>query len=79
MKTGTPVRIDGRSLDYSKMEEQKGDENPQKFSYLDTPKLKEQRSCYITYTNETVHDILRSGFDSSPMFNGTIQRIGTRY
>ena len=79
MKTGTPLRIDGRSLDYSKMEEQKGDENPQKFSYLDTPKLKEQRSCYITYTNETVHDILRSGFDRSPMFNGTIQSIGPRY
>ena len=79
MKTGTPVRIDGRSLDYSKMEEQKGDENPQKFSYLDIPKLKEQRSCYITYTNETVHDILRSGFDRSPMFNGTIQSIGPRY
>lgn len=79
MKTGTPVRIDGRSLDYSKMEEQKGDENPQKFSYLDTPKLKKQRSCYITYTNETVHDILRSGFDRSPMFNGTIQSIGPRY
>ncbi len=79
MKTGTPVRIDGRSLDYSKMEEQKGDENPQKFSYLDTPKLKEQRSCYITYTNEIVHDILRSGFDRSPLFNGTIQSIGPRY
>ena len=79
MKTGTPVRIDGRSLDYSKMEEQKGDENPQKFSYLDTPKLKEQRSCYITYTNEIVHNILRSGFDRSPMFNGTIQSIGPRY
>ena len=79
MKTGTPVRIDGRSLDYSKMEEQKGDENPQTFSYLDTPKLKKQRSCYITYTNETVHDILRSGFDRSPMFNGTIQSIGPRY
>ena len=79
MKTGTPIRIDGRSLDYSKMEEQKGDENPQKFSYLDTPKLKEQRSCYITYTNEIVHDILRSGFDRSPMFNGTIQSIGPRY
>ena len=79
MKTGTPVRIDGRSLDYFKMEEQKGDENPQKFSYLDTPKLKEQRSCYITYTNEIVHDILRSGFDRSPMFNGTIQSIGPRY
>lgn len=79
MKTGTPPRIDGRSLDYSKMEEQPGDENPQKFSYLDTPKLKEQRSCHITYTNEIVHDILRSGFDGSPMFNGTIQSIGPRY
>ena len=79
MKTGTPPRIDGRSLDYSKMEEQPGDENPQKFSYLDTPKLKEQRSRHITYTNEIVHDILRSGFDRSPMFNGTIQSIGPRY
>ncbi|MDV3982300.1 tRNA uridine-5-carboxymethylaminomethyl(34) synthesis enzyme MnmG [Elizabethkingia anophelis] len=79
MKTGTPPRIDGRSLDYSKMEEQPGDENPQKFSYLDTPKLREQRSCHITYTNEIVHDILRSGFDRSPMFNGTIQSIGPRY
>ena len=79
MKTGTPVRLDGRSLDYSKMEEQAGDKNPQKFSYLDTPKLKKQRSCYITYTNETVHEILRTGFDKSPMFNGTIQSIGPRY
>ena len=79
MKTGTPVRVDGRSLDYSKMEEQAGDKNPQKFSYLDTPKLKKQRSCYITYTNETVHEILRTGFDKSPMFNGTIQSIGPRY
>jgi len=79
MKTGTPPRVDGRSLDYSKMEEQKGDENPQKFSYLDTPKLTEQRSCHIVYTNETVHDILREGFDRSPMFNGTIQSLGPRY
>ncbi|MFT3918268.1 tRNA uridine-5-carboxymethylaminomethyl(34) synthesis enzyme MnmG [Cloacibacterium sp.] len=79
MKTGTPVRVDGRSLDYSKMEEQAGDTNPQKFSYLDTPKLTKQRSCYITYTNETVHEILRTGFDKSPMFNGTIQSIGPRY
>ena len=79
MKTGTPVRVDGRSLNYSKMEEQAGDKNPQKFSYLDTPKLKKQRSCYITYTNETVHEILRTGFDKSPMFNGTIQSIGPRY
>lgn len=79
MKTGTPPRVDGRSLDYSKMDEQKGDDNPLKFSYLDTPKLKEQRSCYITYTNETVHDILREGFERSPMFNGTIQSTGPRY
>lgn len=79
MKTGTPVRVDGRSIDYSKMEEQAGDKNPQKFSYLDTPKLKKQRSCYITYTNDTVHEILRTGFDKSPMFNGTIQSIGPRY
>lgn len=79
MKTGTPPRVDGRSLDYSKMEEQKGDENPGKFSYLDSPKLTKQKSCHITYTNETVHDILREGFDRSPMFNGTIQSIGPRY
>ncbi|WP_370899068.1 tRNA uridine-5-carboxymethylaminomethyl(34) synthesis enzyme MnmG [Chryseobacterium gossypii] len=79
MKTGTPPRVDGRSLDYTRMEEQKGDENPQKFSYLDTPKLTKQRSCFITYTNETVHEILRSGFDRSPMFNGTIQSLGPRY
>lgn len=79
MKTGTPVRVDGRSIDFSKMEEQKGDENPQKFSYLDTPKLTQQRSCYITYTNETVHEILRESFDRSPMFNGTIQSLGPRY
>ena len=79
MKTGTPPRIDGRSLDYSKMEEQKGDENPQNFSYLDTPKLETQKSCHITYTNETVHEVLREGFEKSPMFNGTIQSIGPRY
>ena len=79
MKTGTPPRVDGRSLDYSKMEEQKGDENPQKFSYLNTPKLTKQLSCHIVYTNEAVHDILREGFDRSPMFNGTIQSLGPRY
>ncbi len=79
MKTGTPPRIDGRTLDYSQMEEQKGDENPGKFSFLNTPLLKEQRSCHIVYTNETVHDILREGFDRSPMFNGTIQSLGPRY
>ncbi|MCD0476986.1 tRNA uridine-5-carboxymethylaminomethyl(34) synthesis enzyme MnmG [Chryseobacterium sp. LC2016-29] len=79
MKTGTPPRVDGRSLDYSKMEEQRGDQNPQKFSYLDSPKLTKQLSCHIVYTNEAVHDILREGFDRSPMFNGTIQSLGPRY
>ncbi len=79
MKTGTPPRVDGRSLDFSKMEEQKGDENPQKFSYSNTPKLTKQLSCHIVYTNETVHDILREAFDRSPMFNGTIQSTGPRY
>ncbi|MFC6266776.1 tRNA uridine-5-carboxymethylaminomethyl(34) synthesis enzyme MnmG [Frigoriflavimonas asaccharolytica] len=79
MKTGTPPRIDGRSLDYSQMEEQKGDEKPQNFSYTDTPKISKQKSCHIVYTNETVHDVLREGFEKSPMFNGTIQSIGPRY
>lgn len=79
MKTGTPPRVDGRSLDYSQMDEQKGDEKPQKFSYSATPKLTKQLSCHIVYTNETVHDILREGFDRSPMFNGTIQSTGPRY
>ena len=80
MKTGTPPRVDGRSLDYSKMIEQPGDENPSKFSYLDvTQPLKEQRSCYMTYTSELVHDLLREGFDRSPMFNGRIKSIGPRY
>jgi tRNA uridine 5-carboxymethylaminomethyl modification enzyme len=80
MKTGTPPRVDGRSLDYSKMVEQPGDENPSKFSYLDVTKpLKEQRSCYMTYTSELVHDLLREGFDRSPMFNGRIKSIGPRY
>tara|TARA_B100001059_G_scaffold162528_2_gene162067 strand:- start:328 stop:2190 length:1863 start_codon:yes stop_codon:yes gene_type:complete len=79
MKTGTPPRVDGRSLDYSKMEEQAGDENPSKFSFMDTPALQNQRSCHITYTNEKVHDILRTGFEKSPMFNGRIQGLGPRY
>ncbi|MDP5092885.1 MAG: tRNA uridine-5-carboxymethylaminomethyl(34) synthesis enzyme MnmG, partial [Polaribacter sp.] len=80
MKTGTPPRVDGRSLDYSKMEEQPGDEFPVKFSYLPTTKpLTEQRSCYLTYTNQKVHDLLREGFDRSPMFNGRIQSTGPRY
>ena len=79
MKTGTPPRVDGRSIDYSKMVEQPGDENPSKFSYTNTPKLTKQRSCWITYTNQEVHDLLREGFDRSPMFNGTIQSTGPRY
>ncbi|MBL6664018.1 MAG: tRNA uridine-5-carboxymethylaminomethyl(34) synthesis enzyme MnmG [Flavobacteriales bacterium] len=79
MKTGTPPRVDGRSLDYSKMEEQAGDINPSKFSFLDTPQLQTQRSCHITYTNEKVHDVLRTGFEKSPMFNGRIQGLGPRY
>jgi tRNA uridine 5-carboxymethylaminomethyl modification enzyme len=79
LKTGTPPRIDGRSLDYSKMEEQKGDEFPVGFSYLNVPPPKNQRSCWITYTNPTVHDILKTGFDRSPMFAGRIDGIGPRY
>lgn len=80
MKTGTPPRVDGRSLDYSKMEEQKGDEHPAKFSFLDsTQPLKQQRSCHMTYTNLEVHDLLREGFDRSPMFNGRIKSLGPRY
>jgi len=79
MKTGTPPRVDGRSLDYSVMEEQPGDENPGKFSFTDTPPLASQRSCFITYTNPEVHDILRKGFDDSPLFNGSIQGVGPRY
>jgi tRNA uridine 5-carboxymethylaminomethyl modification enzyme len=79
MKTGTPPRIDGRSLNYERMEEQKGDENPAKFSYTDTEALKKQRSCYITYTNSQVHDILKTGFEKSPMFQGRIQGLGPRY
>ncbi|RNC88152.1 MAG: tRNA uridine-5-carboxymethylaminomethyl(34) synthesis enzyme MnmG [Winogradskyella sp.] len=80
MKTGTPPRVDGRSLDYSKMIEQPGDDNPDKFSYLDsTQSLKEQRSCHMTYTSQEVHDLLREGFDRSPMFNGRIKSVGPRY
>jgi tRNA uridine 5-carboxymethylaminomethyl modification enzyme len=80
MKTGTPPRVDGRSLDYTKMEEQQGDVNPSKFSYLPTTSsLKEQRSCWITYTNPDVHGILQTGFEQSPMFNGRIQGLGPRY
>ncbi len=80
MKTGTPPRVDGRSLNYNKMEEQPGDENPGKFSFLpSTPKLSKQRSCYITYTSSTTHDLLKEGFDRSPMFNGRIKSVGPRY
>lgn len=80
MKTGTPPRVDGRSLDYSKMNEEKGDERPDKFSYSDLTKpLKFQKSCHMTYTSDLVHDILREGFDRSPMFNGRIKSIGPRY
>ncbi|WP_372973237.1 tRNA uridine-5-carboxymethylaminomethyl(34) synthesis enzyme MnmG [Muriicola sp.] len=79
MKTGTPPRVDGRSLDYSRMIPQPGDPNPEKFSYLDTPVLTEQRDCHMTHTSRAVHDILREGFDRSPMFNGRIKSIGPRY
>jgi tRNA uridine 5-carboxymethylaminomethyl modification enzyme len=79
LKTGTPPRIDGRSLDYSKMEEQPGDKNITGFSYLNTRKPKKQKSCWITYTNQNVHDKLKTGFDRSPMFSGRIDGIGPRY
>ncbi len=79
MKTGTPPRVDGRTLDFSKMEEQPGDEVPEKFSYTDTPRLTKQRPCHITYTNSEVHEILKEGFDKSPMFTGRIKGLGPRY
>ncbi len=79
MKTGTPPRLDGRTVDYSRMEAQPGDEPPGKFSYTDTPPLTDQLPCYITYTNERVHEVLRSGFDKSPMFTGRIRGVGPRY
>ncbi|MEI6059351.1 MAG: tRNA uridine-5-carboxymethylaminomethyl(34) synthesis enzyme MnmG [Bacteroidota bacterium] len=79
MKTGTPVRIDGRSIDFSRMEEQAGDEQPGKFSYTDTPVLKKQRPCYITYTSPEVHKVLETGFHESPMFTGKIEGVGPRY
>ena len=80
MKTGTPPRVDGRSLDFSKMIEQPGDVVPEKFSYSDvTTPLKAQRSCHMSYTSEKVHDLLKEGFDRSPMFNGRIQSLGPRY
>ena len=79
LKTGTPPRVDGRSLDYSKMEEQLGDELVTGFSYLDTPKITRQKSCWITYTSSEVHDVLKTGFDRSPMYSGRIEGIGPRY
>lgn len=79
MKTGTPPRVDGRSLDYSKMILQPGDKNPEKFSYTNTKILKHQRDCHMTHTSAMVHDLLREGFDRSPMFNGRIKSIGPRY
>lgn len=79
MKTGTPVRVDGRTIDFHEMEEQKGDENPENFSFLEKPKLVNQRSCWITYTSPIVHDVLKLGFKESPMFAGRIDGIGPRY
>lgn len=79
MKTGTPPRIDGRSLNYEAMEEQLGDAKPSKFSYTDTPVLTDQKSCWITYTNQAVHDELKTGFEKSPMFTGRIKGLGPRY
>jgi tRNA uridine 5-carboxymethylaminomethyl modification enzyme len=79
LKTGTPPRVDGRSLDYSKMEEQKGDDEVVGFSFLNTPKPSRQKSCWITYTDKRVHDILKTGFDKSPMFAGRIDGVGPRY
>ena len=79
MKTGTPPRVDGRSLDYTKMELQNGDENPSKFSYTNTKALVKQRPCHITYTNTLTHELLKEGFDRSPMFNGSIKSKGPRY
>ena len=79
MKTGTPPRVDGRSLDWEAMELQPGDEHPSKFSYTKTPKLEKQHPCHITYTSKEVHDILKTGFDRSPLFNGQIRGQGPRY
>ncbi|NTW34300.1 MAG: tRNA uridine-5-carboxymethylaminomethyl(34) synthesis enzyme MnmG, partial [Bacteroidetes bacterium] len=79
MKTGTPVRVDARSLNFNKMQEQEGDVIPGKFSFTNTPVLNKQKSCYLTYTNESVHDILKTGFDKSPLFAGRIKGSGPRY
>ena len=78
MKTGTPPRVDGRSLNFEAMEEQPGDENPGKFSFMDTKPLSKQRSCHISYTNTEVHDLLKTGFSRSPMFNGRIRGLGPK-
>ena len=80
MKTGTPARVDGRSINFSVMEEQPGDENPGKFSYFNnTNSLSKQKSCFITYTNQNTHEVLKEGFDRSPLFNGAINSVGPRY
>ena len=80
MKTGTPARVDGRSIDFSKMEKQPGDDSPRKFSYFnETKALEKQKSCFITYTNSKTHDVLKGGFNRSPLFNGAIESIGPRY
>ena len=79
MKTGTPPRLDGRTIDYSKTEEQSGDINPEKFSYVETNSLNSDHSCYITYTSTEVHEILKEGFEKSPMFTGRIKGLGPRY
>ena len=79
MKTGTPPRVDGRTLDYNKMEVQKGDEEPSRFSFTDTFQPDKQLPCHITFTNPEVHDLLKEGFDRSPMFNGRIRGLGPRY
>lgn len=79
LKTGTPVRVDGRTIDFSKMQEQKGDENPSRFSFLKTPQLQKQLSCWLTWTNLNVHEVLRTGFEESPMFTGRIRGTGPRY
>ena len=79
LKTGTPVRIDGRTIDFSKMEEQKGEDNTSGFSFMNIPSQLQKRSCWIAYTSQKVHDVLRKGFDKSPMFQGRIQGVGPRY
>ncbi len=79
LKTGTPVRVDGRTIDFSKLEEQKGDDEPGKFSFTNTPSLTDQKSCYLAYTSRAVHEVLKTGFHLSPLFTGTIKGTGPRY